>query len=45
MLVRFSQLVTEQRYSGTGAKLPMVMLIALDARVLVYDKETTEDKA
>ncbi|MFN8381924.1 MAG: bifunctional acetate--CoA ligase family protein/GNAT family N-acetyltransferase [Anaerolineales bacterium] len=48
LLVRFSQLVTEQRWIQELDINPLMAspekLIALDARVLVYDKETTEEK-
>lgn len=48
LLVRFSQLVTEQRWIKELDINPLMALpeklLALDARVLVYDKDTTEDK-
>jgi len=48
LLVRFSQLVTEQRWIKELDINPLMAspekLLALDARVLVYDKDTAEDK-
>ncbi len=48
LLVRFAQLITEQRWVKELDINPLMAspenLIALDARVLVYDKDTTEDK-
>lgn len=48
LLVRFSQLVTEQRWIQELDINPLMAspekLIALDARVLVYDKDTTEEQ-
>ncbi|MFN8413877.1 MAG: bifunctional acetate--CoA ligase family protein/GNAT family N-acetyltransferase [Anaerolineales bacterium] len=48
LLVRFSQLVTEQRWIQELDINPLMAspekLIALDARVLLYDKNTTEDQ-
>ena len=48
LLVRFSQLVTEQRWIKELDINPLMAspekLIALDARVLLYDKGTTEDQ-
>ena len=48
LLVRFSQLVTEQRWIQELDINPLMAspekLIALDARVLVYSKETTEEQ-
>jgi len=48
LLVRFSQLVTEQRWIKELDINPLMAspekLIALDARVLLYDKDTTEDQ-
>ncbi len=48
MLVRFSQLVTEQRWIKELDINPLMAspekLLALDARVLVYDKNTTTDQ-
>ena len=48
LLVRFSQLVTEHRWIQELDINPLMAspekLIALDARVLLYDKNTTEDQ-
>jgi acetyltransferase len=48
LLVRFSQLVTEQRWIKELDINPLIAspekLIALDARVLLYDKDTSEDQ-
>jgi acetyltransferase len=48
LLVRFSQLVTEQRWIRELDINPLMAspgrLIALDARVLVYDRDTVEDQ-
>jgi len=48
LIVRFSQLVTEQRWIKELDINPLVAspekLIALDARVLVYDLNTAEDQ-
>jgi acetyltransferase len=48
LLVRFSQLVTEQRWIKELDINPLMAspekLIALDARVLVYDRDTAEDQ-
>lgn len=48
LLVRFSQLITENRWIQELDINPLMAspekLIALDARVLVYDKETTQDQ-
>jgi acetyltransferase len=48
LLVRFAQLVTEQRWIKELDINPLIAspeaLIALDARVVLYDKETTEDQ-
>jgi len=48
LLVRFSQLVTEQRWIKELDINPLMAspekLLALDARVLLYDKDTTEEK-
>jgi len=48
LLVRFSQLVTEQRWIKELDINPLMAspekLLALDARVLVYDKDTPEEK-
>jgi acetyltransferase len=48
LLVRFSQLITEQRWIQELDINPLMAspekLIALDARVLLYDKHVTEDQ-
>jgi acetyltransferase len=48
LLVRFSQLITEQRWIKELDINPLIasskQLIALDARVVLYDKDTTEDQ-
>lgn len=48
LLVRFAQLVTEQRWIKELDINPLVAspekLIALDARVVLYDKDTTEEQ-
>lgn len=48
LLVRFSQLIAEQRWIKELDINPLMAspekLLALDARVLVYDKNTTEDR-
>jgi acetyltransferase len=48
LLVRFAQLVTEQRWIKELDINPLIAspekLIALDARVVLYDKDTTEDQ-
>ncbi len=48
LLVRFSQLVTEQRWIRELGINPLMAapgkLLALDARVLVYDKDTPKEK-
>jgi acetyltransferase len=48
LLVRFAQLVTEQRWIKELDINPLMAspekLIALDARVVLYDKDTTEDQ-
>ncbi|MFZ5879419.1 MAG: GNAT family N-acetyltransferase [Chloroflexota bacterium] len=48
LLVRFSQLITEQRWIKELDINPLMAspekLLALDARVLVYDRDTTEDR-
>jgi acetyltransferase len=48
LLVRFAQLITEQRWIKELDINPLMAspekLLALDARVLVYDKDTTEEK-
>ncbi len=48
LLVRFSQLITEQRWVKELDINPLMAspekLLALDARVLVYDKDTPEEK-
>jgi acetyltransferase len=48
LLVRFAQLVTEQRWIKELDINPLIAspdkLIALDARVVLYDKDTTEEQ-
>jgi acetyltransferase len=48
MLVRFSQLVTEQRWIKELDINPLIAspetLLALDARVVLFDKDTTEEQ-
>ncbi len=48
LLVRFSQLVTEQRWIKEIDINPLVVssdhILALDARVVLYDKDVTEDQ-
>ncbi len=48
LLVRFSQLVTEQRWIKEIDINPLVVssdrILALDARVVLYDKEVTEEQ-
>lgn len=48
LLVRFSQLVTEQKWIKEIDINPLIAspdhLLALDARVVLYDKEVTEDQ-
>jgi acetyltransferase len=48
LLVRFAQLVTEQRWVKELDINPLIAspekLIALDARVVLYDKDTTEEQ-
>jgi acetyltransferase len=48
LLVRFSQLVTEQRWIKEIDINPLVVssdhILALDARVVLYDKEVTKDQ-
>ena len=48
LLVRFSQLITEQRWIKELDINPLMAspekLIALDARVVLFDKDTTEDQ-